>query len=113
MKRTDTKTLIEAARVLARDIHSDDGVANAALVEIADRLEELKEDELYGLSNMVRNICENRGWDSRAKIEAAVLSGELHPRAKPKVRWYGKISHAEVCQWLGVNSCPHCNRPIK
>lgn len=41
MKRTDTKTLIEAARILSRDIQSDDGVANAALAEIADRLEEL------------------------------------------------------------------------
>lgn len=42
MKRTDTKTLIKAARVLARDIHSEDGVANAALAEIADRLEEME-----------------------------------------------------------------------
>ena len=36
---TDTKTIIEALRILARDIQSDDGVANAAIAEAADRLE--------------------------------------------------------------------------
>ena len=35
---TDTKTLIEALRILARDIQSEDGVANAAIAEAADRL---------------------------------------------------------------------------
>jgi ABC-type transporter Mla subunit MlaD len=39
-KRTDTATLIQAMRILARDIQSDDGVANAAIAEAADRLEE-------------------------------------------------------------------------
>lgn len=36
---TETKTIIEALRVLARDIQSGDGVANAAIAEAADRLE--------------------------------------------------------------------------
>ena len=36
---TDTKTIIEALRVLARDIQSEDGVANAAIAEAADRLQ--------------------------------------------------------------------------
>ena len=36
---TDTKTIIEALRVLARDIQSQDGVANAAIAEAADRLQ--------------------------------------------------------------------------
>lgn len=38
---TDTKTLIEAMRILARDIQSEDGVANAAIAEAANRLVEL------------------------------------------------------------------------
>jgi hypothetical protein len=38
--RTDTAVLIEACRVLARDVQSGDGVANLALREIADRLAE-------------------------------------------------------------------------
>ena len=37
---TPTKTLIEALRILARDIQSEDGVANAVIGEAADRLEQ-------------------------------------------------------------------------
>lgn len=36
---TDTKTLIHALRILADEIESDDGVANAAIAEAAERLE--------------------------------------------------------------------------
>jgi len=36
---TETKTIIEALRILARDIQSEDGVANAAIAEAADRLQ--------------------------------------------------------------------------
>ena len=43
MRRTDTHTLIAALRILARDIESDDGVANECISEGADRLEELFE----------------------------------------------------------------------
>lgn len=38
--RSTTETLIAAMRILARDILSGDGVANAAISEAADRLEE-------------------------------------------------------------------------
>ena len=40
MKRSTTETLISALRVLARDIQSGDGIANAAIAEAAGRLEE-------------------------------------------------------------------------
>lgn len=43
--RTDTKTLIAAMRVLARDIQSKDGIANAAIAEAADRMAELSRGE--------------------------------------------------------------------
>ncbi len=39
--RSDTTTIIGAMRILAEDIQSDDGVANAAIYEAAERLEEL------------------------------------------------------------------------
>lgn len=39
--KTSTKVLIEALRVLAMDVQSKDGVANAAIAEAAGRLEEL------------------------------------------------------------------------
>lgn len=38
--RSSDETLIAALRILAEDIVSDDGVANAAIAEAADRLEE-------------------------------------------------------------------------
>ncbi len=40
--KTDTKTLIEAMRILSCEIQSGDGVANAAIAEAANRLEELQ-----------------------------------------------------------------------
>lgn len=41
-ERTDTKTLADALDVLAREIQSGDGVANAAIAEAAERLRELE-----------------------------------------------------------------------
>jgi hypothetical protein len=40
--RTDTLTLATAMDVLAREIQSGDGIANAAIAEAADRLRELE-----------------------------------------------------------------------
>jgi hypothetical protein len=40
--KTNDQTLIEALRILANDIQSDDGVANACIAEGANRLRELK-----------------------------------------------------------------------
>jgi hypothetical protein len=42
--KTTTQTLAAALRILANDIDSPDGVANAAIAETADRLEELQEN---------------------------------------------------------------------
>lgn len=41
VEKTDTPYLVAALRVLSDEIHSDDGVANAAIAEAADRLEAL------------------------------------------------------------------------
>ena len=43
-RRTPDATLISALRILARDIQSGDGCANACLLETATRLEELVEE---------------------------------------------------------------------
>ena len=46
--RTSTETLIKSLNILASDIKSEDGVANAAISEGALRIEELnKENLLY------------------------------------------------------------------
>lgn len=39
--RSSTRAIIQALRILAEDIQSGDGVANAVIAEAADRLEEL------------------------------------------------------------------------
>ena len=51
--RTDTLTLASAMDVLAREIQSGDGVANAAIAEAAQRLREL-EWEAAGLIQQAR-----------------------------------------------------------
>ena len=40
-KATQDSTLVSALRILARDIDSEDGVANAVIAEAADRIEDL------------------------------------------------------------------------
>lgn len=41
MNRSDTDTIIKAMRILSEDIETQDGVANAAIWEAAERLEEM------------------------------------------------------------------------
>ena len=41
MRVTDTKTLASAMRVLSAEVESEDGIANSAIAEAADRLDEL------------------------------------------------------------------------
>lgn len=50
MKRTDIKTLIEAMRILSEGIQSEDGVANAAIAEAGQRLQE-QDDYIKRLEN--------------------------------------------------------------
>ena len=45
--RTKTETLINALRILSQEIESNDGVANAAIAEAADRMEELCSELLF------------------------------------------------------------------
>ena len=42
--KSSTETLIGAMSILAHDIQSGDGVANTAIAEAADRLEEQQEE---------------------------------------------------------------------
>ena len=53
MKSTDTYTLVQALRILARDIHCEDGVATSVIREAADRIEHL--DIEY--RRVVKAIC--------------------------------------------------------
>jgi len=46
-RRTPDATLVSALRILARDIQSGDGCANACLLEAAQRLEEFVEERRW------------------------------------------------------------------
>jgi len=46
-RRTSDATLIAAMRILARDIKSQDGLANACIAEAADRMERLVEERRW------------------------------------------------------------------
>jgi hypothetical protein len=62
--RSSNESLIAALRVLARDIHSDDGIANAAMAEAADRLEELSRPKAGGVSPVLSPFSRSEilGW---------------------------------------------------
>jgi hypothetical protein len=45
--RSKTEVIIEALRILAGDIFSEDGIANLAIAEAADRMEELCAELLF------------------------------------------------------------------
>ena len=53
MRASSTKTIVEALRILARDIQSEDGVANAAIYEAADRLDYFQE-YIYYLESQIK-----------------------------------------------------------
>ena len=52
--RTDTQTLVAAMRHLTATIQSDDGVANAAIAEAADRLHEMEAGKTAILAELQR-----------------------------------------------------------
>jgi hypothetical protein len=54
MRRSSTEALIAACKELAATVHCDDGVANSALREIAERLEELETVRQSALENAER-----------------------------------------------------------
>jgi len=55
--RSSTETLIAACKELAATVQCDDGVANSALREIAERLEELSNDKLIAAAPDLLNAC--------------------------------------------------------
>ena len=70
---TPTEKLVAALHVLANDIQSDDGVANAVIQEAALRLTEQSE-KLKGLRN---GILQNNGMTLRDYFAAAALQGMI------------------------------------
>lgn len=64
---TDTSTLIKALRVLALDIQSDDGTANATIEEAPNRMEKMQEllngvYDLVEISSLGEKSVYNQKW---------------------------------------------------
>lgn len=87
--RTPTPVLIEAMLILARDIQSGDGVANAAILEAAQRLGETKQDaaRYRWLRDRMQIRHEAPMFGGRPRevlsmrIGHAFLDGRMDPRA--------------------------------
>jgi hypothetical protein len=54
--KSSTETLIKAMYILSNDIQSEDGIANAAILEAATRLE-----ELYKENNKLKDLLHKAG----------------------------------------------------
>lgn len=95
--RTRTPILISAMRLLAREIQSEDGVANAAIAEAADRMEELArqveqaqhyapttivsvQDQLDGANAAILDLTDQllKANTRVAELEAAIHSHKDH-----------------------------------
>ena len=84
--RTQIEILVKAMHILANDIQSDDGVANAAIYEAAQRLEEqnqrIKRLEEAG-DLLTRMVCRQDGYGIFQDEEDAVNSWHKAKEAKP------------------------------
>ena len=69
-RKTDDATLIAAVRILARDIESGDGCANACLLEVAARLETLVE-ERRSITTLLQKVETLEADNERLRAEAA------------------------------------------
>jgi hypothetical protein len=65
--RTDNPTLISAMRELAATVQCDDGIANAAIAEAADRLEELHAEKAAIVAELERLASD---WHQRSLQDA-------------------------------------------
>lgn len=85
--KTSTKVLIEALRVLAMDIQSEDGVANAAIAEAAGRLEELQAENKAlrdALEWTLKQLDYEDELEERRELEAPVYHRDCTSYAKAK-----------------------------
>jgi chromosome segregation ATPase len=64
--RSDTKTIIVAMQYLSEDIESADGVANAAIAEAAQRLQELLQENEVILKNQLKTQLDLEWWKKTA-----------------------------------------------
>ncbi len=90
MKQSKTETIIQAMRILADDIQSGDGVANAAIREAADRLEYLRA--------IVEKLCVWTPDAADQGIQLGILIDRL--RAHAAAHEYIAAADDEQNQWM-------------
>lgn len=76
--KTSTKTLAAALRILAAEIQSPDGIANAAIAEAAERLEEqetLSRNLYEFMHEAVRHCWIGKSWTPQQIREKGVELG--------------------------------------
>lgn len=68
---SSSATIVSAMRVLANEIQSDDGVANAAIREAADRIEQLETSIKQIHKDYGCEICDPCGtiWEYASRLE--------------------------------------------
>lgn len=85
MRTSSTEMIIDALWILSSDIESEDGVANAAIREAAQRLEDLERDRDFLIHElmMIERIANNKDlyvsnlpdiWDSISSIAVIAFS---------------------------------------
>jgi hypothetical protein len=113
---SDTATLVRALRVLARDIHCDDGIATQCITEAADEIERLRltdeerEDIKVWLAECLRqcstateggesDLAER--WQGRARRAAAMIErlGDRGTRDAAEPSGASDGSHSNAVLW--------------
>lgn len=93
--RTNTETLVSAMRILARDVQSDDLVANSAIAEASDRLAEqqgqikVMADLLSDCIHLINNAL-NEDYETQAEYD---YLDEL------KLKCVNAIANADTENW--------------
>jgi hypothetical protein len=107
-RRTTDATLIEAVRILARTITTEDGVIPACLAEVATRLEELVE-ERRSISTLLQKVESLEAENKRLREERRwVPVGERLPEDDEWVEmagtWGENVGYFDGDQWLNTES---------
>jgi hypothetical protein len=106
-RRTDDATLISALRILARDIQSGDGCANACLLEAAQRLAELVEGR-RSISTLLQKVESLEAENNRLREERMTVDEREAIEMSLALEW----PHTSE-QWQALARClgPVCKVP--
>ena len=117
-RRTPDATLIEAVRILARRINTEDGVIPACLAEVATRLAELVEDRRWvPVGERLPDLNEANGFRFTCLVRCQTgnvceMVYEINTFAKqernrqPRWKWQGMISMWEITHWMPLPPGP-------